>query len=747
MLSGATLSQNRKQRRTARPGNGSPDSALQNLLNTALQHHQAGRLAEAESIYRQILALDPRHADSLHLLGVLAHQVGRPDVAAGLIGQAIAVRGDDSLYHNNLANALRDQGRPDEAMASYRCALELKPDFADALINLGVILKSQGNPDEATTCYQRALKLRPESAETHNNLANVLQAQGRFDDAVAGYRRAIALKPGYAEAHYNLGNAFEAKGKPDDAMACYERAIALNPSYAEAYGHLGRALQNQGRFGEAAVLYKQALALTPESTELLVNLGTVLAIQDQFDEAMLLFEKAIALNPTSVEALNCLGSMYSVQGKFEDAVPCYRRALAVEPESETTYNNFLLMMVYAASVSPEELADTAREFGRNIADPLRRQRPFARNADPDRKLRIGYISPDFRNHAVNYFFEFLLKRQDRQHFEAFAYSNTFREDHVTARLRQAFDHWRDIRFLDDEKAADLIESDAIDILVDLAGHTGSNRLLVFARKPAPVQVTWLGWPTTTGMKAIDYRITDQYAEPPGMTEHLNVEILWRLPGIFCCYQPYENSPAITGRSPFEDNGHITFGCSNNFMKVTDLVLETWARILAQVPGSRLLLEIRNLESPRLRARIEERLLHAGLPLDRLLLEPRKSANQFVLYNRFDIALDPFPCNGGTTSFDTLWMGVPLVTLAGKHFVSRMGVTILTNAGMPELIARNIDEYVKLATDLAQDRNRLRNLRHNLRDRVAASPLMNQAAFAHNIEAAYREMWQKWCHES
>jgi predicted O-linked N-acetylglucosamine transferase (SPINDLY family) len=366
---------------------------------------------------------------------------------------------------------------------------------------------------------------------------------------------------------------------------------------------------------------------------------------------------------------------------------------------------------------------------------------------PDRKVRIGYVSPDFRDHAVSYFFEFMLKWHDGQQFETFAYSGTIGEDHVTARLKLAFDHWRDIKPLSDDAAADLIEADAIDILIDLAGHTANNRLLVFARKPAPVQVTWLGYPATTGMKAIDYRITDRYAEPVGMTEHLNVETLWRLPEVFCCYGARENSPDVIDHPPFEDNGYVTFGCFNNFVKVTDPVLEAWARVMAELPDSRLLLEIADIEGIQFRASIEERLKRLGIPLDRLILEPRKRSNQFVLYNSIDIALDPFPCAGGATSMDTVWMGVPFVTLAGEHFASRMGVTILTNAGMPELIAKNIDEYVQLATDLALDKDRLRGLRHNLRQKVRASPLMNQESFTRNMEAAYRKMWWQWCNES
>ena len=295
------------------------------------------------------------------------------------------------------------------------------------------------------------------------------------------------------------------------------------------------------------------------------------------------------------------------------------------------------------------------------------------------------------------------------------------EDEVTARLKPGFDHWRNIRALSDDAAADLIEADGIDILVDMSGHMAGNRLLIFARKPAPVQATWLGFTTTTGVKAIDYRITDVYADPPGMTEHLNTETLWRLPATFCCYQPRAGIADPIDHPPRDDNGFTTFGCFNNFTKVTDGTLKCWAEILARVSDARLLLEIVGIDSEEFRRETEARLVRLGLPLDRVILEPRKRSNQYVLYNKIDIALDPFPYNGGTTTMDALWMGVPVMALAGKHFAARMGVTILNNVGLPELVAEDEAAYVDLATDLATDPSRLRAVRHNLRQKMSASP--------------------------
>ena len=429
-------------------------------------------------------------------------------------------------------------------------------------------------------------------------------------------------------------------------------------------------------------------------------------------------------------------------GRLDEAIQTIRKSLTISPNLPWIHNNLLLTMLYASSVSPEELAQASREFGEKVADQYIRSRPFKNDRNPDRKLRIGYVSPDFRSHAVRYFLSPIYEH-DSQNFELFAYSKTEMEDNITEQIKKHFDHWHDIKYMDNDDAADLIEKDQIDILVDPAGHTGNNGLMIFARKPAPVQITWLGYTATTGMKAMDYRITDVYAEPEGMTEHLNTETLWRLPDIFAAYSPHENSPAVIDHPPFEDNGHITFGCLNNFTKVTDPVIETWTKILMQVPNSKLLLEISGIDSEKTRAEIEERLLQYGLTKDRLIMIPFKKANQYVLYNRIDLALDPYPAVGGTTSMDTLWMGVPFVTLAGKHFASRMGVSILTNAGLSEFIAADTDQYVSIAVNLAKDTDRLRKIRQGLRERFAASPAMDQKRFARNMETAFREMWRLW----
>ncbi len=683
----------------------------QTLFDDARAQQKAGNHEKAEALYRKVLETDPDHAQALHVLGVFSFQAGRNDEAVDFLNRAIAAKPDVPVYHFTLGNIMQAQGKYEDAAASYRRALALKPNYADCLNNLGLILQDQKKYGEAKTCFEKAVQHKPDSADFLSNYGQLLKELGKYEDATGCYERVLSLQPGYWQAHVSIGLMLQEKGRLDEAAAAYRRGLAIAPDSFEILNNLGSVHQAMAKYEDALACYKKALALQPDRADLVSNIAMTLKDLGRLDETM---------------------------------VYC-RQALQMAPENPWIYSNILLTMVYASSFSPQEIAETARMFGERIANPLLRKRKFTNDTNLDRKLRIGYVSPDFCENPVRYFIEDLIRLHDRKQFEVFAYSNLVREDDIMARLRKSFDHWRDIYFMDDDAVADLIEKDAIDILIDLAGHTGNNRLMVFARKPAPVQVSWLGFPATTGMKPIDYRITDIYAEPEGMTEHLNTEILWRMPHIFACYRPGDNSVDVIDHPPCERNGYVTFGCFNNFTKVTDPVLSAWADIMKRIPDSRLLLEIRGIDEPVFRQSILERFKSVGLPVDRVILEPRKKSNQYVLYNRIDIALDPFPCNGGTTTMDTLWMGVPFVTLAGEHFVSRMGVTFLTNAGLPDLIAKDVKCYIDIAVDLAKNPEKIRKSREGLREKVAASPLMDQAKFARNIEDAYRGMWQRWCH--
>jgi predicted O-linked N-acetylglucosamine transferase (SPINDLY family) len=616
---------------------------VQQAFDLALQHHQAGRLAEAEALYRQILAVEPGHAEALHLLGVIAQQVGRNDLAVELIRQAIVLRPNFSAAHSNLGVALRNEGRLDEAMAACRQALALEPDSPDAC----------------------------------NNLGNALVDSERIDEAIASFRRAILLRPNFPEAHFNLGNTLRASGQLDAAIASYREAIALKPDYPTACNNLGDALKQIGR--------------------------------------------------------------------LDEAITAYRKAVALRLQYSDTQSNLLFALNYHPGLDPATVYEEHVRWNHQHAEPLRRFIQGHRNErSPKRRLRIGYVSPDFREHSVGRFLLPLLAQHDHEHFEIFCYAQVPAPDDMTRKIQAHGEHWQSLTGLADGPAAELIRQDQIDILVDLSGHTSHHRLLVFAHKPAPVQVTFLGYPNTTGLATIDYRLTDAYADPPGLTEPYHSEQLFRLPQCAWCYQPAA-SPPVRPR----EEGPITFGCFNNFAKVTEPMLLLWSRILHLVPGSRMLLKAGAFGSAKTQQRVREFLGAAGIDPERLELrgyEPDRD-DHLALYRRLDVALDTFPYHGTKTTCEALWMGVPVVTLAGKTHASRVGVSLLTNIGLPELIARSPEEYVRLAAELAGDPPRLSHLRNTLRQRMEASPLMDAPRFARDIEAAYRAMWRKWCEET
>jgi predicted O-linked N-acetylglucosamine transferase (SPINDLY family) len=651
----------------------------------------------------------------------------------------------DPLQISNAAYALLGQERLEEAVAMFRDAVAFFPDDAHAHYDLGVALQHQSNTSEAIRCYEEALARKPDMAEAHHNLGQLLANAGDIEQAKQFYRQALALKPDFPEVYNSLGNAFRNQGDYDSALASFMQALSLKMHFVEAHTNLGLLFADQGKLQEAITCYETALALDPNFVVAHNNLAHVYQEQDRMEEAEAGYRKTLALQPDYLPALRNFASLLLALGRPDEAIACCEQAIAFQPDYADAHTNLLLSMQYSASVTPEAVYTAHKRFGEQFGTPLRATwQPHTNFRAPGKRLKIGYVSPDFRRHAVAYFIEPILARHDRTQVEVFCYYNNVYVDTVTQRLQQLADHWVPCKFMSDDELAARIRADGIDILIDLAGHTDGNRLLTFARKPAPVQLTYLGYPATTGLAAVDYRITDVHAEPVGMTEHLNVEQLWRLPDIFCCYRAHDNSPDVIDHPPLQDNGFITFGCFNNFAKVTDPVLLLWKAILQRVPNSRLLLEIAGLDDPVCRTKVEARLSNLGLPLERVLLMPRRKENQYVLYNRIDIALDPFPCNGGTTSFDALWMGVPFVTLAGRHFTSRMGVTILTNAGLQELVANSEEEYLDIAAKLATDIPRLSTLRAGLRQRVQASPLMDAPRFTRQMEQAYRGMWEQWC---
>jgi protein O-GlcNAc transferase len=582
-----------------------PQPSVDQAFALALEQHRAGQLAEAERGYREILQLEPEHADSLHLLGVIALQTGSLDAALALLQRAAALRPDAAVCRNNL----------------------------------GQVLERLGRYDEAARCYEAAIELDPTYAEAHNNLGYVLARQDRLAEAAHLYRKAIDLDARYAEPHTNLGNLLKDRGELDAAIESYRRAIELRPDLSELH------------------------------------------------------------------------------------------------------SNLLLTLHYHPDYSPAALEREHRAWAERHVTPLKpARRPHGNRREPDRRLRVGYVSPDFREHPMARFVLPLFREHDRRQFEVFTYSDVTRPDAVTELIREHVDRWRDVATLDDQKLAELVRADGIDILVDLAAHSAHNRLLAFARKPAPVQITYLAYCSTTGVDAIDYRVTDRFLDPPGQASHY-IETSIYLPHCYWCYSapplPDSARPSSARRA-----GEPTFGCLNNFAKLTDYTLGLWGRLLRRVPEARLLVYAR---AEAHRVRVSAALRQAGVDETRLQfvgLQP--FADYLETYRRIDVALDPHPYGGGTTTCDALWMGVPVVSLAGGTAVSRAGSTLLSHIGLDELVAGDDEQYIELATALLREADRLRTLRNQLRARMESSPLMNAPQFARGLEAAFRTGWRAWC---
>jgi predicted O-linked N-acetylglucosamine transferase (SPINDLY family) len=717
-------------------------ATLAEALALAIQHHQAGRLSAAEPIYLQILRLEPDNADVLHGLGLLYAQAGHHPMAVEYLSRALAMRPDWAEAQANLGNALRELGRLDEAIPPLRRALQLRPDLAEAHGNLGHALRGLGRPGEAVACFRRALELRPDSAAAHNNLGIALRDLGDPDEAAARFRRAAELGPHLAEAHYNLGLALGDLGRVDEAIACHRRAIELRPGFAEAHDSLGLALQDRGDLDDAVACHRRAAELKPDHAEAHNNLGNALKAQGKPGEAVDCYRRALELRPDYAAAHSNLGNAFREQGRLDEAVDCYRRALELEPGFARAHSNLLCTLQYRAGVTPSELAEAHAEYDRRHAAPLSvgSVRPEGSRGLP-RRCRLGFVSPDLGRHPVGSFLVRVLEHIDPGRYETICYSDRVIKDGLTHRLRATATGWRDVIGMDDGRLAERIRADGIDILFDLAGHTASNRLPVFARRPAPIQITWIGYEGTTGMAAMDYLIADRWMVPAGSERHYRERVL-RMPDGYLCYDPPEAAPPV-GPPPALEAGAATFGSFNNPAKITPDAVAVWARILHAAPGTRLLMQYRGLGDPAVQRRFLDLFAAHGVGAHRLDLRPWSSYSDYLAtYQRVDLVLDTFPFSGSTTTCESLWMGVPVVTCPGETFASRHSFGHLSNVGLTDTIARDTDEYVELAVSLAGDPARLAGLRSGLRERMAASPLCDGQRFAGHLMALLHDVWER-----
>jgi len=705
----------------------------------------------AVNLIRSAISVCPANAEYHSNLGLALSAQGRMDEAIAAYRQAIQLQPSNAAARNNLGVALAAQGNFDDAILAYRRATELQPDYADVHCNLGLTLSARGGTDEAISCYREALRCQPDHVGACNNLGIALTHLGQFGEAIATLRRAVQLQPGYADAWCNLGAALMHQGEPEEAITAYRHALHIQPGHALAHNNLGVALSHQGFFDEAKAEYEQAVRIRPDYAEAYNNLGNALSRKSRPGEAIAAYRRALQIRPNHAEAHDNLGTALKDCGRLEEAIVSYRQALQFKPNDATTHSNLILALHYLPKITAQEISAEQLEWNSRHAQPLANSlSPHGNDRSVDRRLRVGYVSADFRDHVAGRTLLPCFEAHDSEKFDRICYSGTPPSDAIGERFRRSATEWREIAALSDERLAAIIREDRIDVLVDLSLHTAGNRLCAFARKPAPVQISWLGYPGGTGLDAMDWRITDSFLEPAGADIPAGRERPLRLAECWCCYAPPENTPA-PGELPVGKNGHITFASFNNFAKINDRVLHLWAGILKKVENSRLLMLSKGGEQDRVRQIMEcsgvaaERVgFLAFYPMDARRRDEHPTPEYLHRYQRTDIALDPFPYNGMTTTCDALWMGVPVIALVGKMSIGRASFSLLSNAGLGELCAASEDDYVRIAAGLARNLPRLAALRATMRERLAKSPLLDAVRFTRNLEHAYCTAWRHWC---
>jgi protein O-GlcNAc transferase len=753
---------------------------LEAHLNAAMVLHSAGRFDEAAIRYAKVLSSAPDHFESHYNLGIVLQSLGdingavksyrrsleiQPDnhdvhIALGHVlqetgnfegalasyRQALHIKPELAEVHAIVGDTLQACGQIEGAISSYRLALQINPDLAEAHFNMGAAFHLLGQLDEAMTCYRHALECNPDFVEPHVNLGSILKDLGRLDEALACYRKATAIKPAHFEAQYSLGTVLRNLKRFEDAVVCFQAALQIKPDHAETHNIMGCTLLDLGQRDGAVACYRKALHSNPDYAEAHFNLGTVLNELQQLDDAMTSLQLASQIRPDYAEAHSNLANVLTDLGRFDDAIASYRRTLEIKPDFFEAYSNFLFAYNYLPNHPPAILLEEARHFGNMVAQRARPYTEWSNVRDPDRRLRIGLVSGDFRNHPVGFFFDGILKAlasNTASRMELIAYTNFPHSDNLTERIKTSFHGWHSVVGLSDENLAHRIRDDGIDILIDLSGHTAHNRLPMFAWKPAPVQVSWLGYFATTGVTAIDYLIADPWSLPAS-EEVQFIEKIWRLPESRFSFTPPDATVDVSPL-PSLANGYVTFACFNNLSKINDAVVALWARVLHAVPESRLFLKSLQLADATVRQGVLARFSAHGINEARMHLEGFSDRADYLrTYRKVDIALDPFPYTGGATSAESLWMGVPVLTLSGERFISRQGVGLLTNAGLTDWIAVDVDDYVARAVRHTEDLQRLATLRRQLRQQVLHSPVFDAARFVRHFETALRGMWTAWC---
>ena len=746
---------------------------FENRLQAALAHHHRGDLESAITAYQALRIEAPEHIAVLANLGSALKAAQRPDEALACFQQALNIndtlpqlwfnyanlqrdQGDVALAEQayrrameldamlypacfNLANLLRDAERSEEAETYYRKTLQIKPDFARVHMNLGNLLRTAGRLKEATVSHRQAVHLTPNDADAHYNLGNSLRDADDYESASTSYTAALQYHPGHQKAFLSLGFALYRLGRTDAALACWQRLIAQHPEQVEARLHLAAAYRELKQIEAAVRHYREAQRLAPDRPEIDVALALTLLDSGHIGAARALLEPVVAQHPEFSEALKSLGNAHVLTADVAAGLACYERALECSSQDHSVASNLLFASLYLDWPEPSAISTRHCTISAVIAEHADLSfTPIRRGAA--KPLRVGYLSADFRNHPMGFFIEPLLAHHDTDRVTVSAYYVGANTDETTLRLKQRAPHWHECNNWSDDRLGAQIVADEVDILVDLGGHTAANRARLIARKPAPVQALYLGYPCTSGMVAIDYLISDALVSPQ-CYQSLYSETVITLDGCFLCFRPPADAPPVAP-PPLITNNHVTFGSFNHLPKISARTRALWAQVLHAVSNSRLILKALSLADAGVREQLWANFEELGIARERIDLLPPSTPLSVHLgdYARLDIALDPVPYTASTTTCQALWMGVPVITLAGQHFHQRMGVSVLTNANLPDLVAISENEYVAIAVALAANRERLAILRNGLRTQLQAAPLCDETGFATQMENAYQRMW-------
>jgi len=698
----------------------------------------AGDYIFAESLARAMTVKYPNFLLGWNALGISLHRRGKFREALVPMRQAVVLSPRDPMLRSNLGATLIDVGLLEEAEANFRKSIKLNPAVADAHNNLGLVMQRRGCADEAERCYHEALRLNPQYFEAYNNLGSLFDDLDRLSLAEDCFRRSLELNQNFGEAHSNLGKVLRKRGFLKEAEESCRMATRLNPSSFYAQLNLGNALRELGRIKDAEDIYLQALRLDANNSTALNNLAIVLQQQGRLSEAEQRLRMSLEILPDNSRTHRYLGGVLNNEGRFVEAQGFFREALRLRPDFFDALSGLLFSLNYSTSYSPSEALDLAIGFGK-IASAKARQvfSSWACTQETDR-IRVGFVSGDLRNHPVGYFLEGMLSQLQSSSMELVAFTTNPTIDELTLRVKPYFKEWFPIYGLTDQEAANLIHQAAPHILIDLSGHTAHGRLPVFAYKPAPVQVTWLGYFATTGMTEMDYVLASQISIPFVEESHFT-EKVWRLPETSLCFSPPDSALHVTAL-PAKNNGFVTFGCFNNWTKINERVLSIWIEILNRVPDSKLFLKTKQFADQKIVADLLALFSNSGVNKERLILEGYSERNDYLAaYHRVDIALDPFPFPGGATTVEALWMGVPVLTIKGERFISHQGEVIAHNAGLFPWIADDQDDYIVKAQQFASNMDALATLRKGLREQVLKSPLFDAKRFALHFEEAVRGM--------